>query len=373
MLHINTLGGARSGGSPLDVSAWHALCMADEAIAGFDTHVIDGWLESTHQVERPIAWERLPGGHSNLTYLLTDSAGRELVIRRPPMGELLPKAHDMWREYRIIDGLWPTGVPVAQPVAYVDERALCDVHFYVMGKVEGRALYTGAEVAEWLDEPARRRAGESFIDTLAMLHSVDPAEVGLETLGRPDGYVARQLKTWYGSWTASIADADMDDDRTHRLHEMLLANIPAQGPGRVVHGDFGPHNCLFSQAGDLTAVLDWEIATLGDPLADLAYSINAWTEPSDLLAEGVDAPTVLAGFPSRQDLLDRYAAATGADLGTIPFYRAFNWFKTACIIHGVYARYCAGKKSTEGVDMDLLKSRITIALANAETMAAGLG
>ena len=153
---------------------------------------------------------------------------------------------------------------------------------------------------------------------------------------------------------------------------MLLANIPAQGPGRVVHGDFGPHNCLFSQAGDLTAVLDWEIATLGDPLADLAYSINAWTEPSDLLAEGVDAPTVLAGFPSRQDLLNRYAAATGADLGTIPFYRAFNWFKTACIIHGVYARYCAGKKSTEGVDMDLLKSRITIALANAETMAAGL-
>ena len=346
--------------------------MADEEIAGFDASVIDEWLAAQHGVHQPVRWERLPGGHSNLTYLLTDATGRELVIRRPPMGELLPKAHDMWREYRIIDGLWPTQVPVAEPVAYVDDRSLCDVHFYVMGKVEGRALYTGEEVAAWLDESARRRAGESFIDTLAALHSVDPADVGLSDLGRPDGYVARQLKTWYGSWTASIDDAGMDDPRTHRLHELLSTNIPTQGPGRVVHGDFGPHNCLFSQSGELTAVLDWEIATLGDPLADLAYSINAWTEPTDRIADGVDAPTVLPGFPSRDELLARYAGSTGADLGQIPFYRAFNWFKTACIIHGVYARYCAGKKSAAGVDLELLKSRIGIALDNADSLSAEL-
>ncbi len=346
--------------------------MTDLGVAGFNTDVIDAWLEGEHGVETPVTWERLPGGHSNLTYLLTDAAGVELVIRRPPLGELLPKAHDMWREYRIIDGLWATPVPVARPVAYVDDRALCDVHFYVMGKVEGRALYTGAEVSEWLDEAARRRAGESFIDTLAALHSVDPASVNLADLGRPDGYVARQLKTWYGSWTASVDDAGMDDERTHRLHDVLAANIPEQGPGRVVHGDFGPHNCLFSADGRLTAVLDWEIATLGDPLADLAYSINAWTEPGDHLADGVDAPTVLDGFPSRAELLARYATATGADLSMIPYYRAFNCFKTACIIHGVYARYCAGKKSTEGVDMDLLRSRIGIALDNAEAMAGNL-
>ncbi len=346
--------------------------MTDEGVAGFDTGVIGGWLEAEHGVRGPIAWELLPGGHSNLTYLLTDATDRELVIRRPPMGQLLPKAHDMWREYRIIDGLWVTAVPVAEPVAYVDDRALCDVHFYVMGKVEGRALYTGAEVAEWLDETARRRAGESFIDTLAALHSVDPSGVNLADLGRPDGYVARQLKTWYGSWTASVDDAGMDDERTHQLHGVLAANIPDQGPGRVVHGDFGPHNCLFSSDGSLTAVLDWEIATLGDPLADLAYSINAWTEPGDRIADGVDAPTVLPGFPSRTELLDRYAAATGADLSAISYYRAFNWFKTACIIHGVYARYCAGKKSTEGVDMDLLRTRIGLALDNAAAMAADL-
>ena len=216
--------------------------MSDPGVAGFNTDVIDAWLEGEHGVATPIRWERLPGGHSNLTYLLTDAAGREMVIRRPPMGELLPKAHDMWREYRIIDGLWPTPVPVAEPIAYVDDRALCDVHFYVMGKVEGRALYTGAEVAEWLAPPARRQAGESFIDTLAALHSIEPADVGLSELGRPDGYVARQLTTWYGSWTASVADADMDDERTHRLHALLSSRLPEQGPGRVVHGDFGPHN-----------------------------------------------------------------------------------------------------------------------------------
>jgi aminoglycoside phosphotransferase (APT) family kinase protein len=278
----------------------------------------------------------------------------------------------MWREYRIIDGLWPTAVPVAEPITYADDRALCATHFYVMGKVEGAALYTGAEVAEWLDESARHRAGESFIDTLAALHSIDPADVGLAELGRPENYVARQLTTWYGSWTASIGAAAFDDERIHSLHSMLMERIPAQGPARVVHGDFGPHNCLFSGSGEVTAVLDWEIATLGDPLADMAYSINAWIEPGDTIAEGVDPPTALPGFPSRDDLIARYAATTGADLSDLPYYRTFNSFKTACILHGVYARYRAGQKSTEGVDMDLLFSRMRLTIDTAEQAAAGI-
>jgi len=344
----------------------------DNGVAGFDVATIDAWLPSVSGATGPFIWTRLEGGHSNLTYLIVDADNREFVIRRPPQGELLPKAHDMWREYRIIDGLWPTPVPVAEPVSYQDDRSLCEAHFYVMGKVDGNALYTGEEVAALLDVPARKRAGESFVDTLAALHSIAPEDVGLGDLGRPDGYVARQLKTWYGSWTASVGDADYDDARTHGLHELLSTNIPEQGEGRVVHGDFGPHNCLFLSDGSLSAVLDWEIATLGDPLADIAYSINAWTESGDNIAEGVDAPTVLEGFPGRQELMERYAAATGADLSLMPYYRAFNWFKTACIIHGVYARYRAGKKSTEGVDMDLLHTRIGIALDNADTLAADI-
>jgi len=342
-------------------------------VIGFDPAVIEAFLPTVTDVTAPFVWERLPGGHSNLTYLITDATGRELVIRRPPQGKLLPKAHDMWREYRIIDGLWPTAVPVAEPIAYRDDRDLCEVHFYVMGKVEGQALYSGEEVAAWLPEDARRRAGESFVDTLAALHSIDPADVGLAELGRPDAYVARQLRTWYGSWTASIEPADFDDPRAHELHEMLAAKTPEQGPGRIVHGDFGPHNCMFSDTGEITAVLDWEIATLGDPLADFAYSINAWVEPGDPGVYGADPPTALPGFPSRDELIARYAAATGADLSDLAFYRAFNAWKTACIIHGVYARYRAGQKSTEGVDVDMLFARIGLSLDVATQHAAAVG
>ncbi len=341
-------------------------------VVGFDVVTVEAWLPTVTDVEGPFTWERLPGGHSNLTYQVVDGRGRELVVRRPPQGDLLPKAHDMWREYQVIAGLWPTAVPVAEPVAFCDDRAIAETHFYAMGKVDGEALYTGVDAGQWLDEPSRRRAGHCFIDVLAELHSIEPGVVGLDRLGRPDGYVARQLATWYGSWNSSIRAAEIDDPRTHELHALLASRTPEQGPARVVHGDYGPHNCLFSRSGDVTAVLDWEIATLGDPLADLAYSINAWAEPGDRLVPGADPPTALIGFPSRNELIDRYASATGADLSKLGYYRCFNSFKTACIIHGVYARYRAGQKSAEGVDLDLLVARIGLSLDLAEMLAADI-
>ncbi len=338
-------------------------------VVGFDVPTIERWLATVTEIASPIAWTRLPGGHSNLTYLLTDEAGRELVIRRPPLGELLPKAHDMWREYRVIDALWPTAVPVPEPIAYCDDRSIAEVHFYVMGKVDGQALYSGAEVAQWLDVPARRHAGESFIDVLAELHSIAPSDVGLDDLGRHDGYVARQLRTWYGSWTSSAAHADYDDPRVHELHDRLSASIPQAGPARVVHGDYGPHNSLFAQAGEVTAVLDWEIATLGDPLADFAYTLNAWVEPGDVGVAGADPATALDGFPSRAELTARYARSTGADLTHLDFYRSFNQWKTACILHGVYARYRAGQKDSGGVDLDMLFGRMRASIAGAVALA----
>jgi aminoglycoside phosphotransferase (APT) family kinase protein len=343
--------------------------MSSSTVVGFDVPTIERWLSGVTDVEPPLEWDRLPGGHSNLTYLLRDARGRELVIRRPPQGQLLPKAHDMWREYRIIDGLWPTAVPVAEPIAYCDDRDIAETHFYLMGKVAGEALYSGETVSAFLDETARRRAGESFIEVLAALHALDPADVGLAELGRHDGYVSRQLRTWYGSWTASIEYAAHDDPRTHSLHDMLVSHIPEQGPARIVHGDYGPHNCLFTADGTVSAVLDWEIATLGDPLADFAYSVNAWVEPGDVGVYGADPPTALPGFPSRAELIERYAAATGADLSNLAYYRTFNSWKTACILHGVYARYRAGQKSTDGVDVDALFGRIGASLDAAEAMA----
>jgi aminoglycoside phosphotransferase (APT) family kinase protein len=339
---------------------------ATTEVTGFDVPVVETWLGAHTPVVPPCTWRRLEGGHSNLTYELTDSEGRQYVIRRPPEGDLLPKAHDMFREYRIIDALHPVGVPVAEPVGFCDDRDVCDRHFYVMGKVGGEALYTAEQTEARLDGPARSAVGESFVSVLAQLHSIVPAEVGLDDLGRHDGYVARQLRTWYGSWVASVEAADYDDDRVHALHERLVGAIPEQGPARVVHGDYGVHNVMVDTAGAVVAVLDWEIGTLGDPLADFAYALNAWAEASDGPAAAASAPTALPGFDSRDDLIGYYADRTGADLSNLGYYRGFNSFKTACIIHGVYARYRLGMKSTDGVDMDALFDRIRTSIELAE-------
>jgi aminoglycoside phosphotransferase (APT) family kinase protein len=344
----------------------------DVTPVGFDPPRVERWLRDTTEVVPPCAWRRLEGGHSNLTYELTDQRGRAYVIRRPPQGELLPKAHDMHREYRILAALHPVGIPVARPVAYCDDREVCERHFYVMDEVGGAALYTAEQTAARLDLEARARVGPSFIGVLAALHQVDPVEVGLGDLGRHDGYVARQLRTWYGSWVASVDAAGYDDPRVHALHERLSAAMPEQGPARVVHGDYGVHNTMFDDRGEVVAVLDWEIATLGDPLADFAYALNAWAEPADRSDERPDAPTALPGFSSRDDLVAVYAARTGADLTDLAYYRAFNALKTACIIHGVYARYRRGQKSAEGVDLDGLFARIGASIEVAEEHAAAI-
>ena len=344
----------------------------DTAPVGFDVERIERWLGENTRVRPPLTWERLEGGHSNLTYLLHDADDGEYVIRRPPQGDLLPKAHDMLREFRIIEALHPLGIPVAEPIGYCDDRDVCERHFYVMGKVGGEALYTGELTAARLGVDARSRVGESFIAVLAAIHAVDPESVGLGDLGRPTGYVARQLKTWYGSWTASLEAADYDDARVHDLHHRLMANLPDDGRASVVHGDYGVHNVMVDDSGTVVAVLDWEIATLGDPIADFAYALNAWSEPGDVAAEFGDPATALPGFSSRDDLIGYYADRTGADLSNLAYYRSFNSFKTACILHGVYARYRMGQKSTEGVDLDALYNRIATSIELAIQHGAGI-
>lgn len=345
---------------------------ADSLVDGFDVSLVDAWLRTVTDVDGAIEWARLPGGHSNLTYELRDVAGREFVIRRPPLGHLPAKAHDMRREYRIVKALWSTAVPVPEPLAYCDDRAIAETHFHLMRKVGGRALHSGAVAASWLDEPARRRAGESFIDALAALHAIEPADIGLADLGRPDGYVERQLRAWYRSWTTTIPLAQWDDPRIHALHELLATSIPEQGPARLVHGDYGPHNSLFDRSGRVLAVLDWELAALGDPLADLAYAINAWMEPGDAPGHPGDPPTALPGFPSRAELVERYAALTGADLANLAYFRVLSSWKTACIVHGVYARYVSGQKSAAGVDLEAVRARGEAAIDAAEALAADL-
>ena len=335
------------------------IALADGETPGYDRPSVEAWIEANVVgLAPPFTWERLEGGHSNLTFRLTDTAGRRAVIRRPPLGELLPKAHDMAREFIVISGLGPTGVPVPEAMGLCEDTDVTGAVFYVMSEVPGRALYTVDDVEEHLSLEARATTGRSFIGTLATLHSIEPADVGLDGLARHDGYVSRQLRTWYGSWQASIEGAEYDDQRIHDLHASLSAAVPDQGPARVVHGDFGMHNCMIDADGQVVAVLDWEIATLGDPLADFAYAINGWSDPDDEIRVSHEAATTAPGFARRIELVERYAELTGCDLGQLDYYRTFNYFKTACILHGVYARYRLGKKSTEGIDIDGLRDRM---------------
>ncbi len=340
-------------------------------IVGYDVAAVQAWItEHTSAVKPPCKWTRLEGGHSNLTYLLTDAAGDEAVVRRPPMGELLPKAHDMGREFTIISGLRDTDVPVPIAHGYCEDPSVTGAHFYVMSYVKGRPLFSQEDAQEHLSEAARANVSGSFMDVLAALHSVDPDAVGLGDLGKREDYVGRQLRTWYRSWTASAEAAKYDDPVLHSLHDLLVERKPEQGPARVVHGDYGLHNCLLNPEGEITAVLDWEISTLGDPLADFAYALNGWTEPGDEVINAEKAATLLPGFGERQRLVERYGQRTGADLSQINYYVCFNYWKSACIIHGVYARYMNDQKPTDGVDLDEYRERIGLGIRKSEQAAA---
>ena len=334
---------------------------------GYDTVAVEAWIDAhLPGLQTPLAWTRLEGGHSNLTYLVEDRQGRRAVIRRPPMGELLPKAHDMGREWALISALGGTAVPVPRALGFCEDPTVTGAHFYLMGHVDGHPLYNADDARRWAPEPLRQTVAHSFIDVLAELHSIDPDAVGLGDLGKKDDYIGRQLKTWYRSWNASIAGAKLDDPRAHALQQYFLAHMPDQGPARIVHGDYGLHNTLVGADGQIAAVVDWEISTLGDPLADLAYALNQWAEPGDPPSARGDRPTALPGFPPRSALADRYAQRTGRDLSKLDFYIGFNRWKSAAIVHGVYARYLEGKKSTVGVDLDGLKQSILHALTQAE-------
>jgi aminoglycoside phosphotransferase (APT) family kinase protein len=284
------------------------------------------------------------------------------VVRRPPQGELLPKAHDMGREWAIISALGLTPVPVARAIAFCEDPSVTGIHFYVMGLIDGQPLYTADDTEGLIPLALRERCAHSFIDVLASLHSVDPDAVGLSDLGKKDGYVGRQLKTWYRSWTSSIEGAQFNDERAHRLQQFFLDHLRVQGPARVVHGDYGTHNCLFGADCRIAAVVDWEISTL----ADLGYALNQWTEPAEPIGPRGQRPTQLLGFPSRAALARRYAQQTGRDLSRLDYYIGFNHWKSACTVHCVYARYLEGKKSTAGVDLIGLRASVLRSLDAAD-------
>ncbi len=308
--------------------------------AGVDEARVTAWLaEHTPPLQPPLRFDLVAGGRSNLTYLVTDDAGRRVVLRRPPTSHVLATAHDMAREHRIISALAGSGVPVPEALALCTDAEVNGAPFYVMAFAEGHVLRT-AEQAAVLPEPARRAAGEDLVDVLARLHEVDVDAVGLGDLGRHDGYLQRQLKRWHGQFERSQeqerqAGVHRPADLVSEVHARLVAAAPEQQGVAVVHGDYRLDNTVVGDDGRVQAVLDWELCTLGDPLADVGILLAYWSESPD-------AATGTAGFPTRDALAARYAAASPLDLSVLPYYVAFAHWKLACIVEGVYVRYATG-------------------------------
>jgi aminoglycoside phosphotransferase (APT) family kinase protein len=316
-----------------------AAAEAPQAPQGIDADGVTEWFRvHAPSSQPPLTFDLIAGGHSNLTYRVTDSTGRRWVLRRPPLGQVLATAHDMGREHRIISALAPTDVPVAPVVGLCTDEAVNGAPFYVMDFVDGLVVRDRA-AAEGVGVEQRRHAGRQVADVLARIHAVDPDAVGLGDLGRKEGYVARQLKRWHGQWQRSqTRELPVVDD----VHAALAARVPEQGPAAIVHGDYRLDNCLLGPDGTIAAVLDWELCTLGDPLADVGLLLVYWTERADPHPALLDAPTVLEGFPSRAELVEMYAAASGREVADVDYFVAFGYWKLACILEGVYARYKGG-------------------------------
>ncbi len=318
--------------------------MADEAIdrdEGIDRPRMETWFaENIPRAEPPLAFERISGGRSNLTYAVSDGAGHRWALRRPPLGKRLASAHDMTREHRIISALQRTPVPVPPAAGLCEDDSVNGAPFYVMDFVEGPILRSRSEAEAEFGEAERSAIGERVVDTLVAIHAVDPDSAGLGTLGKKQDYVARQLHRWHGQWEKSKTDdvALVDD-----VHGRLSKRIPEQGPATIVHGDYRLDNMILSASGEVAAVVDWELCTLGDPLADVGMLLVYWSEPGDELMPLFEAPTTATGFASREGVRERYARLSGRDLSEIDFYVALAWWKLAIILQGVYARFSAGQ------------------------------
>lgn len=313
---------------------------------GINEEPVTAWLAArVPGLAPPLTFTLIAGGHSNLTFRCEDRRGAAYVLRRPPLGHVLESAHDMGREHRIVAALQGSAVPVAPVHGLCEDPAVNGAPFYVMGFVAGRVLHD-ADAARALDADARRALGLHVVDVLADLHAIDPDTVGLGDLGRKEAYLARQLKRWNRQWEAT---------KTHEIPEMdataalLEAQMPEQHGAAIVHGDYRLGNMIVG-GGEIRAVLDWELCTLGDPLADVGYLLNSWSQPGEAAADVV--PTAVGGFPSRDEVCERYQKVTGRGLGGINYYRAFSHWRLAAIGQGVYKRYLVGAMG-EHRDMDL--------------------
>ena len=342
-------------------------------VEGIAVESVSAWLDAhLDGFGAPYRFDLVAGGRSNLTFVVTDAAGRRCVLRRPPTSHVLPTAHDMAREFRIIHALGPTSVPVPPALGLCTDEAVNERPFYVMGFVDGHVLRDDATATAVFTPAERRAVGFDLVDVLADLHAVDVDAVGLGDLARRDAYIERQLKRWYGQYQQSAALQGRSVPAIDAVHERLGRQIPDQGPAVIVHGDYRLDNTMVGADARVAAVLDWELCTLGDPLADVGQLLLNWAEPGDGFVPLGHAPTLAPGFPSRAEARDRYAERSGRDLSRLDFYVAFGYWKLACILEGVYSRYAGGAMAGDRSGVDAFPAQIEGLARAAEDAAARL-
>jgi aminoglycoside phosphotransferase (APT) family kinase protein len=321
-------------------------------VDGLDLGALEEFLRSSGAVRDPgdrpygeLHAQLIAGGKSNLTYRVTDGV-HDWVVRRPPLGHVLATAHDMAREHRVMSALSTTTVPVPGMVALCEDPTVMGVPFYVMHFVEGAVLRRTTQSAD-LSHEQRADIAHRLVDTLADLHEVDPDTVGLSDFGHPAGFLERQVRRW---------TAQLERSRTHKvpgfpqLASALAARVPQSQRASIVHGDYRLDNVLIGQDQQIGAVLDWEMATLGDPLCDLGL-LPVYATPAAGVAGVVsDGMGPHNGFPSMDSLVERYAARTGLDVTPLPWYIALGYYKLAVICEGIHARHLAGQTVGPGFD-----------------------
>lgn len=288
----------------------------------------------------PLEVRQFRGGFSNLTYLLR-AGEREWVLRRPPFGANIQTAHDMHREFRVLSHLKTVYEKVPQPVVYCDDESVIGAPFYVMERVKGLILRSPLPRGLHLPPQTMHRAADALIDALADLHAVDYGAAGLGDLGKPDGYVTRQIHGWIRRYENARTDSI---PQMTEVGAWLAQHIPAESAPALIHNDFKYDNLVLDPAdpGRIIAVLDWEMATIGDPLMDLGTTLGYWIEPGDPDILQMFGPSARPGNPGRQELLDRYRQRSGREIPNALFYYVYGVFKIAVIVQQIYYRYKSG-------------------------------
>lgn len=313
-----------------------ALVPTEPLAAFLDSHVESGR-------GLPLSVTKIGEGKSNLTFQI-ERGDQRWVLRRPPMGDLPETAHDMLREHRVLSALAGTPVRTPKPLAVCDDPSVIGVPFYLMETVDGVVVRN--DLPEAFTPEHRRSMGFEMVDALAELHTLDYAAAGLGDLGRPEGYTARQVKRWTGQWefmkTRELPDIEA-------VQTWLAEHIPANSPSAIVHGDYKMDNVVYSTDAPprVLAILDWEMATLGDPLADLGYLMVFWPEDGEDNVRMLPQPTQLPGFPTRAEMIARYEERTGLPMTDLTFYRTLAIWKLAILSEGLYKRFRAGKADSE--------------------------